>query len=199
MFKQDFTCPVLLVFIEYALSCTGLSPTMAGLSRTAPLKHNRLKGWSPFARRYLGNLNWFLFLRVLRCFTSPRSPHTPMYSVYDTRLKAGGFPHSDISGSKVHCHLPEAFRRLSRLSSPLTAKASTVCTLSLDYITQNSLSISLHQSLNYLSYIMTFINLMDFTKLMFHLITPYQVRLIQFSYSDTYWLFINITYTRLRG
>jgi hypothetical protein len=101
-----------------------------------------------------------------------------MYSVYDTRLKAGGFPHSDISGSKVHCHLPEAFRRLSRLSSPLTAKASTVCTLSLDYITQNSLSISLHQSLNYLSYIMTFINLMDFTKLMFHLITPYQVRLI---------------------
>jgi hypothetical protein len=109
-----------------------------------------------------------------------------MYSVYDTRLKAGGFPHSDISGSKVHCHLPEAFRRLSRLSSPLTAKASTVCTLSLDYITQNSLSISLHQSLNYLSYIMTFINLMDFTKLMFHLITPYQVRLIQFSYSDTY-------------
>ncbi len=57
IFKQDFTCPVLLVFIEYALSCTGLSPTMAGLSRTAPLKHNRLKGWSPFARRYLGNLN----------------------------------------------------------------------------------------------------------------------------------------------
>jgi hypothetical protein len=52
MFKQDFTCPVLLVFIDYALSCTGLSPTMAGLSRTAPLKHNRLKGWSPFARRY---------------------------------------------------------------------------------------------------------------------------------------------------
>jgi len=33
---------------------------------------------------------------------------------------------------------------------------------------------------------MTFINLMDFTKLMFHFITPYQVRLIQFSYSDTY-------------
>jgi hypothetical protein len=92
-----------------------------------------------------------------------------MYSVYDTRLKAGGFPHSDISGSKVHCHLPEAFRRLSRLSSPLTAKASTVCTLSLDYITQNSLStIKLDLIIkNYLSYIMTFINLMDFTKLMF--------------------------------
>ena len=36
-----------------------------------------------------------------------------------------GFPHSDISGSKSVCRLPEAFRRLPRLSSPLTAKAST--------------------------------------------------------------------------
>ena len=30
-----------------------------------------------------------------------------------------GFPHSDISGSQVVCHLPEAFRRLPRLSSAL--------------------------------------------------------------------------------
>ncbi len=50
-----------------------------------------------------------------------------------------GFPHSEISGSKVICHLPEAYRRLSRLSSPLTAKASTVCTYSLDHITPNNL------------------------------------------------------------
>ena len=31
-------------------------------------------GSSPFARRYLGNHYCFLFLRVLRCFSSPRSP-----------------------------------------------------------------------------------------------------------------------------
>ena len=63
-----------------------------------------------------------------------------MYSVCDTwALTPCGFPHSEISGSKVICHLPEAFRRLSRLSSPLTAKASTVCTYSLDHITPNSL------------------------------------------------------------
>ncbi len=31
-------------------------------------------GSSPFARRYLGNRSYFLFLRVLRCFSSPRSP-----------------------------------------------------------------------------------------------------------------------------
>jgi hypothetical protein len=56
-----------------------------------------------------------------------------MYSVKDTL--AGGFPHSEISGSKVICHLPEAFRRLSRLSSPIIAKASTTCSYSLDPIT----------------------------------------------------------------
>ena len=47
-----------------------------------------------------------------------------------------GFSHSDISGSKVVCHLPEAYRRLLRPSSPLTAKASTVCAYSLDHTVQ---------------------------------------------------------------
>ena len=32
MFRQGFTCPALLVFIIVALSPTGLSPAMAGLS-----------------------------------------------------------------------------------------------------------------------------------------------------------------------
>ena len=56
-----------------------------------------------------------------------------MYSVCDTL--AGGFPHSEISGSKLICQLPEAYRRLSRPSSPVIAKASTTCTYSLDPIT----------------------------------------------------------------
>ena len=36
-----------------------------------------------------------------------------------------GFPHSEISGSKFTKQLPEAYRSLSRPSSPLSAKAST--------------------------------------------------------------------------
>ena len=63
-----------------------------------------------------------------------------MDSVQDTL--AGGFPHSDISGSKLVCQLPEAFRRLPRLSSPVAAKASTVCTYSLDHITPSVLRLS---------------------------------------------------------
>src|SRR6218665_3342286 len=52
----------------------------------------------------------------------------------------GGFPHSEISGSKLICQLPEAYRRLSRLSSPIIAKASTICSYSLDPITLTSLA-----------------------------------------------------------
>ena len=33
MFRQDYTCPVLLNFTTRAFLCTGLSPAMAGLSR----------------------------------------------------------------------------------------------------------------------------------------------------------------------
>jgi hypothetical protein len=60
-----------------------------------------------------------------------------MNSVCDT--PKGGFPHSEISGSKLICQLPEAYRRLSRLSSPIIAKASTTCSYSLDPITLISL------------------------------------------------------------
>ena len=59
-----------------------------------------------------------------------------MYSVADTQLTLGGFPHSEISGSKAGYRLPETYRRFLRPSSPLAAKASTVCTYSLDYIRQ---------------------------------------------------------------
>ncbi len=83
-------------------------------------------GSSAFARRYLRNHCCFLFLRLLRCFSSPGSPHTPMCSVHDTC----GF-HRWVSPFRdlriVGClHLPEAFRSLSRLSSAPSAKASTL-------------------------------------------------------------------------
>ena len=59
--------------------------------------------------------------------------HTYVFSVRYRR--SGGFPHSEISGSKLVCQLPEAYRRLQRPSSPPTAKASTTYAYSLDHIT----------------------------------------------------------------
>ena len=50
-------------------------------------------GCSHFARRYFENHFCFLFLRVLRCFSSPGSPLQPMYSAADTwTLLQVGFP-----------------------------------------------------------------------------------------------------------
>ena len=67
------------------------------------------------------------------------APHTYEFSVQ--YLLRGGFPHSEIAGSKVVCHLADAYRRLPRPSSPSTAKASTMCAYSLDHITPRSLGI----------------------------------------------------------
>ena len=43
-------------------------------------------GFSDFARHYFRNHFCFLFLRVLRCFSSPGSPRIPMDSVYDNAI-----------------------------------------------------------------------------------------------------------------
>jgi hypothetical protein len=48
------------------------------------------------------------------------------------RITSGGFPHSEISGSKVGQHLTRAYRSRPRPSSALGAKAFTVCPYSLD-------------------------------------------------------------------
>ena len=49
------------------------------------------------------------------------------------RITTRRFPHSDILGSKVGQHLPQAFRSRPRPSSAPGAKASTVCPCSLDH------------------------------------------------------------------
>ena len=59
-----------------------------------------------------------------------------MYSVCDDLT--AGFPHSEICGSKRVCSLPAAYRKLLRPSSPVIAKASTMCTYSLVPITLTS-------------------------------------------------------------
>ena len=90
-------------------------------------------GSSPFARRYLGNRGFFLFLRVLRCFSSPGY----LYPSYLIQM-----------GIRIHCYawvapfgylrveaylqLTAAFRSLSRPSSAPSAKASALCSLPLN-------------------------------------------------------------------
>ena len=80
-----------------------------------------------FARRYFGNRCFFLFLALLRCFSSGGSRRNAMYLRYDDWVfpsQVSPFRHLRINGYLL---LPEAFRSLSRLSSALSAKASTLC------------------------------------------------------------------------
>ena len=90
-------------------------------------------GSSHFARRYSGNRVFFLFLRLLRCFSSPGS----LPYVMDWRMDTGGllqwvspFRNPWIKGYLL---LPMAYRSLSRLSSALSAKASTLRSSSLNH------------------------------------------------------------------
>ena len=78
-------------------------------------------GYFQFARHYYGNHFCFLFLRLLRCFSSARSPPLRILD-----LQSSGFPHSEILGSKCICHSPkliaayrdwETDRKSTRLNS----------------------------------------------------------------------------------
>ena len=63
---------------------------------------------SRFARRYSGNRVCFLFLRVLRCFSSPGLPSMPyVFRQRYCSITNSGFPHSEISGSKLTYSSPK--------------------------------------------------------------------------------------------
>jgi hypothetical protein len=91
-------------------------------------------GSSAFARRYWRNHYCFLFLWVLRWFTSPRCLLTAyVFSGGSSGISQRGFPHSEIPGSKVVCTLPgliAAYRVLRRLlvprHSPYTLSSLTI-------------------------------------------------------------------------
>ena len=141
--------------MSVSISDTRLSRFFAGLPRPfsyqsrinyavlTPQDKSRGLGSFPFARRYSGNRCFFLFLRVLRCFSSPGSLRIPMDSVYGDRgllCRVSPFRHSWLTGYLL---LPTTFRSLSRLSSALSAKASTLCSFLLDQSTDSSVTIDM--------------------------------------------------------
>ena len=121
-----------------SISDTRLSRFLAGLPRPfsyqlqinyavlTPKDKSSGLGSFPFARRYSGNRCFFLFLRLLRCFSSPGSlPYVMDWRMDDRGLlcRVSPFGYLRINGYLL---LPEAFRSLSRPSSALSAKASTL-------------------------------------------------------------------------
>ena len=135
---RGFTCPALLGIPlgHFEISHTGLSPSTANLSRSfccpsvyhiaVPQPLNNLRrqglGCSPFARRYLGNKCLFLFLGLLRCFSSPGfASGAYVFSARYPDITLDGLPHSEILGLKHVCGSPRliaAYHVLHRLSMP---------------------------------------------------------------------------------
>ena len=121
-FPQGFSCLVVLwilllpiVFVYGAFTLYGLTSQTVPLTNrftyavlTPACTHAGL-GSSHFARRYFGNRCFFLFLRLLRCFSSPGSPAWLWIHHAVTEVCSAGFPHSDISGSKDICSSPKLF------------------------------------------------------------------------------------------
>ena len=147
---------------------------------TPECKHSGL-GSFPFARRYSGNRFFFLFLWVLRCFSSPGSPCMAMYSPYSDRgilCQVSPFRNRRVNGYVL---LTAAFRSLSRLSSALSAKASTLRSLYLDLLI---LAFSIY------SVILSALFLLRIFRYVFGCLTKsYLIYLLTMcSFQGTYWL-----------
>src|SRR5215475_6361100 len=84
-------------------------------------------GCCDFARHYFRNRGFFLFLQVLRWFTSLSSLIRDYVFIALYAGFAGmGFPIRRSPGFNACLRLPEAYRSLPRPSSPTSAKASTM-------------------------------------------------------------------------
>ena len=86
-------------------------------------------GSCAFARHYLRNHCCFLFLRVLRCFSSPGLPP----ALRDTVQCTVGCPIRKSVVDSGYLPLTTAYRSLSRPSSPSRAKASFMCPFLLSF------------------------------------------------------------------
>ena len=157
-------CLSLFVFPYGAFTLSGrLSQYRSGNSEynllqslTLQCTHRSL-GSFPFARRYSGNRCFFLFLRLLRCFSSPGSlPYVMDWRMDTWSLSrwVSPFGYLRINGYLL---LPAAFRSLSRPSSALSAKASTLRSFLFDlpvllaFKTGGSLAVSFHRVYNVMS------------------------------------------------
>ena len=99
---------------------TGLSPTKAQFSNWFQLE--KQKHWpGPRSLATTKGISVDFFSSGYLDVSVPRVSFATLWIQVAITTEVVGFPHSDISGSKLVCQLAEAFRRLPRPSSPLTA------------------------------------------------------------------------------
>ena len=139
------------------LSPTGLSPSTEDLSRSLRLDwsfvtsfptcksggcshdpdtttlaglHSAGLGYFRFARRYSGSRGFFLLLGLLRCFSSPRSPLTPMYSEPASVPSTRGVSPFRYLRIKACLTAPRSFSQSCHVFRRFLAPEHPPCTLS---------------------------------------------------------------------
>ena len=125
-FKQDFSGPALLNSLYLDFRVRDYHPLW--LVFPGPFHYSKysLMGLSAFARHYLRNQLRFLFLQVLRCFSS-----LGLRVDWSSTSQVSPFGHLRINAC---LQLPVAFRSLPRPSSSPKAKASPVRPYSLPFL-----------------------------------------------------------------
>ena len=154
--------------VSLQFSSTGVSPSSLCFSKTFRLTVLNHVRWSstprdlslglasfPFARRYLGNRCFFLFLELLRCFSSLRFLLSDYLFIWGyLYITTGGFPHSEICGSADICSFPQliaACHVLLRLPVPRHPPyALSHLTFCLSFLSAAVLLLA-HSSVTYLS------------------------------------------------
>ena len=130
IFRQDFTCPALLysrLVPQSAFLIRGYHPLWPDFPFRSDMQTAKTRGLLRFRSPLLSESRLMSFPRATEMFQFTRFASMTYVFSQSYSLRSG-FPHSEISGSKLICQLPEAYRRLSRPSSPVIAKASTTCT-----------------------------------------------------------------------
>ena len=148
MFPSDSSCPMVLwiLLAHFGFRLRGSHSLRLGFPSHSTNFHdtryspnpNRIAtiglASSAFARHYSRNLGWFLFLRVLRCFSSPGSLRITMDSWYVTWFFTMWVSPFGNLWIEAYLQLPTADRSLSRPSSAPDAKAFTLRSCSLELL-----------------------------------------------------------------
>ena len=135
--RYSGSCSLLLLFVYVTLTLSRQpSQTVRLKIRNAKCSPNpeRISSLglasSAFARHYLRNLGWFLFLALLRCFSSGGSPPYAIDLHMDAWTTSCGLLHSEISGSMLAYNSPLLIavnHVLLRLSMPRHSLCALLC------------------------------------------------------------------------
>jgi hypothetical protein len=139
IFRQGFSCPALL-FVSLVSHVSFHVQDYHLLWSAFPYRSVKSRAITNRLFRFrsplLSESRLISFPRATEMFQFTRfASHTYVFSVGYLSV---GFPIRTSWDIAPICRLPQAFRRLSRPSSPIIAKASTICSYSLDSITLTS-------------------------------------------------------------